>query len=483
MSTPAHPDVEPPQQAGRFSDRPWWRRPQRMGRQLAGALVVTAALAVLTFGGLNYVAARDLLVRGTEGQLAGVGAGRAVAIEAGAARVTADVSSASSDLAVANALVELGDAFDELDEQALDDDQQAELEEFYRTRGVDPLNEAGLGPYTVDDLLPRTEAGRWLQYHYTLRPRGEPPPVDAGDGTTYSQLNAALTPFVEDFSESQTGGDVLLIDEQGTIVYSLDKRNDVGTNLLSGPYSDSALARVVTDSLPRVRVGTAVLTGYTVTPTGRPALFAVSAVTSGSQVVGALAVEIPVEAINAVVSSDGEWDDVGVGTGDVYVVGSDQTLQSEPRAWQDDPEGYLDALRSGTEDEQQEARLIELFGSPVGIQVIDTEPIRVVSGGEAFRGGARNDAGESTYAAAESLAQRFLDAHIAQPQAHTTLGAVYLRSGKPDAAVPALVLADQLNAPDDPTAATASAYAWYLLAIAHGQLGQQPGAQLQSPSS
>ncbi|MHB9080189.1 MAG: protein kinase domain-containing protein [Pirellulaceae bacterium] len=83
----------------------------------------------------------------------------------------------------------------------------------------------------------------------------------------------------------------------------------------------------------------------------------------------------------------------------------------------------------------------------------------------------------SDYAATESLAQRFVDAHIAQPLAHTTLGAVYLRSGKPDAAVPALVLADELNGPDDPTSATASAYAWYLLAIAHGQLGQLDDAR------
>ncbi len=403
MSTPTAPRDQPAEQAARFDDRPWWRRPQRMGRQLAGALVVTAALAVLTFGGLNYVAARDLLVRGTEGQLAGVGAGRAAAIEAGAARLTADVSAASADLALANALVELTDAFSELDEQSLTDDQQSELEEFYQTRGVDRLNEAGLGPYTVDDLLPRTEAGRWLQYHYTLRPPGEPPPVDAGDGTTYSQLNAAVTPFVEDFSESQAGGDVLLIDDRGTIVYSLEKRNDVGTSLVSGPYEDSALARAVTGSLPRARVGTAVLTSYTVAPTGRAALFAVSAVTSGSQVVGALAVELPVEAINAIVSAGGEWDDAGVGSGDVYVVGSDQTLQSEPRAWQDDPEGYLERLRSGDEEEQREARLIELFESPVGIQVVDTEPTRVASAGDQFRGGTRNDAGESTYAAAESF--------------------------------------------------------------------------------
>ena len=83
----------------------------------------------------------------------------------------------------------------------------------------------------------------------------------------------------------------------------------------------------------------------------------------------------------------------------------------------------------------------------------------------------------SDYAAAGSLAQRFVDARHRPAAGAHHVGAVYLRSGKPDAAVPALVLADELNGPDDPTSATASAYAWYLLAIAHGQLGQLDDAQ------
>jgi HAMP domain-containing protein len=469
MSTMADSHDEPRAPDQRFSDRPWWRRPQRMGRQLAGALVVTAALAVLTFGGLNYVAARDLLVRGTEGQLSGVGAGRAVAIEAGAARLTAEVSSASSDLALANAVGDLTAAFDELDAQSLEDDQLAELEDFYSSRVVDPANEAGLGPFTPDDLLPQTEAGRWLQYHYTLRPEGDPPPADAGDGTTYSQVNAAVTPFVEEFSESLGGGDVLLLDESGTIVYSLQKRNDVGTNLVSGPYDESALARAVTDSLPRARVGTAVLTSYAVTPTGGAALYAVSAVTSGSQVVGALAVEIPVEGINTVVSSDGEWDDIGVRQGDVYIVGADQTLQSEPRAWQEDPEGYLERLRTGTEEEQQEARLIEFFGSPVGIQVVDTAPTRAALSGEAFRGGARNDAGEATYAASESFnvgGQQWVvvsevpSAAVLTPlRAYLGRIAVVLGIVLPVVAALGLWLAGRLTRPIRPIAAAADAIA------------------------
>lgn len=395
--------IAPDPEEDRWASLPWWRRPRRIDRQFAAALVVTAVLAVVTFGGLNYVAARDLLVRGTEAQLAGVGAARAEAVEAGAERLTAEVSAASADLAIAQALADLTEAFGDLDDEALDDGQVDELEQWYETRLIDPLTEAGLGPYSARDLLPRRPAAQWVQYHYTVRPEGEPPPLDAGDGTTYSEVNARVTPFFESFAGQQASDDVLLLDNQGTIVYTLNKLNDLGTNLVEGPYADSDLARVVTEALPRTRVGKAVLTSYSVAPTGRAALFAVSAVRSGSQVLGALAVEIPVVSINAVTSSNGSWDDIGLRGGDVYLVGSDRTLQSEPRAWIEDPEAYLDRLRSGDEEQQAEAVLIELFGSPVGIQVIDTDPVRTALDGGEYRDSARNDFGEATYAASESL--------------------------------------------------------------------------------
>ena len=403
MTTSDAPQPAQAMEERRWATLPWWKRPRRIGRQVAGALVATALLGVMTFGALNYVAARDLLVDGATAQLTDVGASRAQAIEAGAARLAADVSAVASDLAVADALRGFTDAFAALGDERLDDDERAALEAWYQTRAVDPLNEAGLGPYDVADLLPRTPAGQWLQYHYTVRGPDEPPPADAGDGTDYSDLNASATPYFESLSGSQYGGDVLLVDAEGFVVYSLKKRNDVGTNLDSGPYAQSALAQVVTESLPRTRVGTTVLTSFGVSATGRAALYAVSAVSDGSEVLGALAIEIPVAALNALVSSDGSWDEVGLGDGDVYIVGADGRLQSEPRAFTEDPERYVADLADGDEDEQREARLVQLFGSPVGVQVIDTVPVQTALSGDSFSGTARSVAGGPVYAAAQPL--------------------------------------------------------------------------------
>ncbi len=469
MTTSSDPDrsVAMASQDDRWSTLPWWRRPRRISRQVAGALVATALLGVVTFGGLNYVAARDLLVDGAIAQLTAVGWSRAEAIDAGAARLTADVSAVAADPAVATALTRLTEAFDGLGDRELDDDQRAELEAWYQEQAVDPLNDAGLGPYSVTDLFPSTAAAQWLQYHYTLRAVDDPPPVDAGDGSEYSRRNAVVTPYIEALSESQSGDDVLLIDSTGTVVYSLDKRNDIGTDLVSGPYADSDLARVVTETLPRTRVGTTVLTGFGVSGTGRASLYGVSAVTSGSEVIGALAIEIGVDALNGIVSSNGSWDEVGLGDGDVYIVGADGRLQSEPRAFVDDPGRYLDDLAGGDEDDQAEARLAELFGSPVGIQVIDTEPVGVALSGDAFQGSTRNARGDPVYAAAQPLnvmGQQWVvvtevprDTVLAPLTSYVAAIAVVLAIVLPLVAVLGVWLARRITRPIRPTVAAAEA--------------------------
>jgi len=387
----------------RFASLPRWRRPRRLRRQLALALVTTAAVAVATFGAVNFVGARDLLVRGTEDQLVAVGATRADSVAAGEDRLIAEISVAASDRAIAGVLVDFDREFAALEERTLTPDQQAELVAYYTERVVQPLNDAGLGPLTADDLLPSTAAGRWLQYHYVIRPPGEPPPADAGDGSGYSEVNAAITDTVRAFSDARGGGDVLLIDVRGTVVYSLDKSNDVGTSLVTGPYADGALAEAVTVSLPRTRVGGTVLTDFSVSASGQPSLYAVSPLSDGTTVVGGLAVAIPAEALNDIVSSSGEWDAIGLADGDSYIVDSNGLLQSEPRAWIEDPDGYLDRLRAGDEEGQGEAELIDLLGSPVGIQKIDTAPVRAAVDGQEFRGTARDYFGDSTFAASQSF--------------------------------------------------------------------------------
>lgn len=386
------------------SSRLPWRRSRGLRRQLSSALVVTALLSVLTFGGLNFIAAGELLLRGTEEQLNAAGAAGAAAIDAGADRLVGEISVTSATRALGQALEEFTQSFAELEDERFTRQQRAELEDWYQAEVIDPLAEAGLGSVPLAAVFPSTRSAQYLQYHYTMRDPNEPPPVDAGDGSAYSAINARHTVAFEELSRSRGGGDVILIDDSGTIVYTLHKDPDLGANLLSEPWSQTSLGEVVTDSLPRARIGTTLLTDFAVSQSGDPVLYAVSGVRSGPALLGALAIEIPVEALNGITNAAGEALDDDLHDADSYIVASDRVLQSEPKAWREDPEAYLDQLRAGDETDQTEADLIEFFGSPVGIQKVETAPVLAALDGENFTGVTGNYFEEETFAAAEAFA-------------------------------------------------------------------------------
>lgn len=370
-------------------------RPRRLRRQIAGTMVITALVAVGLFGALNYYAADDLLRTGTQDQLASVAEGRALSIESGTNRLLGDVSAMAADLGVSRALEDFIEAFDELDADQLSAGQLAELEDFYETNVVIPVNDTGIASISTSDVLPPTDAGKYVQYHYTLgRENGEGPPADAGDGSTYSEVNAANNEFLQAFANT-TGGDLLLISaDTGDIVYSTNKGIDIGTSVIDGPFSDSALATTISDRLSRVPAGESVMTDFAIyiPGGGNPVLFATAAVRSGTEVIGVLAAQVPVEALNHITTAGGNWEDVGLGTGESYVVSSDLVLQSESRLWVEDPEKYLTKV-----GDAELSSLIDVFGSPVGLQPVETEAVTEALEGRPFRGSTKNYLGQKTF--------------------------------------------------------------------------------------
>jgi class 3 adenylate cyclase len=101
---------------------------------------------------------------------------------------------------------------------------------------------------------------------------------------------------------------------------------------------------------------------------------------SGGQSAGAVAFEIPIEALNQLATAGGRWQEVGLGkTGEVYIVGPDGLMRSESRRWLEDPDGYLSQLRAdpstvGLADRISALRttvLIQPVDSPVVADALD----------------------------------------------------------------------------------------------------------------
>ena len=339
---------------------------------------------------------------------------------------------------------------------------------------LEALGVVGLGDIAVDEAIPPSNAGQYLQYHYRVPvgPLAEAP-VDPGDGSRYTELNVEYEDFLRTLSENIGGSDLMLISlaQEGDIVYTVDKRIDIGASLVEGPYADNDLARAVTTVLPRVPVGDAVITDYQVyiPAGGEPEAFAVSAVRSDTEVIGALAVEIPITSLNAVTTANGNWDAIGLSNGESYLVSSDGLLQSESRLWIEDPDEYIDKLRDGTTENERLADLIELFGSPVGLQPVETTPVEAALEGEVFSGSTSNYLGQSTYASAQALrlpgTQWIVISEVSQDDATRPLYDYLLRIILvmailvPTAAIIGIALARRMTRPIGPTVEAAETIA------------------------
>ena len=383
---------------------PWWQRPRKLRRQLAGTLVLVAFISVAIVGGLNFYGASGLLNDGTEEALGGIGEAQARSIEAGADRLLESVSAVAADLAVVEALAGLTEGYEALGSESLDSSQASELDAFYQQRVIEPLDAAGLGPVEIDRVAPGTDEGQYLQYHYTLTTDdAEDDPRrgvdDAGDGSVYSEKHREAHSYLAGLEAALGGSDLLLVSTDGKIVYSVEKQIDFGTDLTNGPYKDTALADALLQQLVRVRAGGSVVADYELylPAGGRPTLFAAASVRRGTEIIGALVIQVPIEGLNTITAADGRWEEVGLRGGESYVVGSDRILRSESRRWIEDPDGYLEEV------DDELADLIRVFGSPVGLQPVETEPVSEALGGDTFEGTSRNYLGEKTFSYATTI--------------------------------------------------------------------------------
>lgn len=380
----------------RTASLPFWRRPRRLRRQITATLVLTALVALALFGALNYFAANTLLLDGTTGQLTSEADSRAHSTEQGVNRTLTRVSGVAADRGIVAAIDDFTRGFDELTGTELDPAQSAELDRFYESEVVAPIDALGVVDVTLDDVLPRTTTGRWIQYHYTL----ESPSAAGSSATAYDEAMASNDAFLTALSQRLGGGDLLLVDTKGHIVYSAKKSIDLGTSLVDGPYAGSALATLVNDQLDRVRAGQTALSDFRiyVPANAEPVLFAAASIRDGNQIVGTLVIEIPLTAIDNITSAGGGVAGTGLDDVDSYIVSSDLLLQSTPQSWTRDPSAYLDGIADA-----EVRRIVEVLDSPVAVQPIDTEAVRSAFEGEPFVGKTRNAVGRRTYSSSTPI--------------------------------------------------------------------------------
>jgi methyl-accepting chemotaxis protein len=236
---------------------------QPIARKLPAAVAGVAAMAALASGAASYLGAADATRTEVKQQLGGIGAYKASA-------VTAFLDDLAKDLGELAALPQMRAAVRDFDTayQALPGNQTTLLQQAYIDANPNPLGQK--------DRL-----------------------VQATDGSSYSTVHAQLHPWLNLIQRLNGYYDVFLFNTNGDVVYTVFKERDFATNVRNGQWRDSGLGDVFKRAMAADGAQFVDFTPYAPSNGVAAAFMAQQIKDSAGRVVGVVAVQLPIDQINA----------------------------------------------------------------------------------------------------------------------------------------------------------------------------------------
>lgn len=316
-------------------------------------MLVTALITAIVIGIIGVVNGRQSLLEATQAHMTSIREMRAHEIEQSLTSLQQYVVAMSERESVIRSTQQFDEAWHELDEQPLDPGREQALDVFYDDVFIPALEGRSGAEFDKVTLLPRTNAGKYLQSVYTASTPESADRLailDPGDGSTYSQLNVQYQHIYKGAIEDLGYQDLLVANAHGEIVYSAYKGEDLGLSLDEGAYANSLL----TDAYQRVMTSGSASAIITTDferwqpSENRPNMWVVSSIADDDGIYGALIVQVPMATINALATGEGSWEAQGFGsTGEVYLVGADDLMRSNSRLLLENPEEFARRSRAG----------------------------------------------------------------------------------------------------------------------------------------
>jgi len=353
------------------------------------AMVLLASLLSLLLTGLvSYSIGSKVLTTAVTNQLVALRNSRAEALKDYFGFLRNHVLTMSEGFLVIDGLRDFRAAYPKLQNTTLSAEQQKKLVAYYTDVFIPKLKKNVDGEPALATYLPNTPADRYLTYHYTANnPRA--PKLDeledAGDGSEYSAVHQKYSKRFHRLTEVFGYRDIFLVDiDSGNVLFSVAKEADMGSNLRTGIYADTALGRTfeeIRKSHDPYFVYISDMEHYKAS-FGEPAFFIGSTVFDGDKFIGALIYQLNPEAIDRVMTDNKQWEKQGLGkTGESFLVGQDFKFRSSPRAFLQNPDQYFKILRAqGVSEEKID--WIKRANSPVLIQEVKTEGARRALAGQ-----------------------------------------------------------------------------------------------------
>lgn len=348
--------------------------------KLQALLLLVSLGSVVIVSGIGWYQTQATLRSKISEQLEGISNTKAEQFESYFENLNNQVGMLAADSNVVKAMVEFNGGYRILERNLIPPEWDTALDAYY-TQQFFPRLQNNLFPETVNPsvYIPTGQAARYLQYHYIAsnpNPVGEKYKLlDASDGSDYTKAHAKYQKFLAGIIQKFGYYDLFLINHKtGDIVYSYFKETDFATTQLQGFYSQSALTELVQKIQANPTQGSIQVADFKpYRPSyNAPAAFIATPIYSGSNIIGILAVQIPIEKMDKAISRNNNWQGSGLQkTGEAYLIGPDLLMRSTSRFWVEDPKKYQNIVyHTGTDKRTLE--LMEKFKTTIGLQKIDS---------------------------------------------------------------------------------------------------------------
>lgn len=277
-----------------------------------------------------------------------------------------------------DALAAFTAGFDQLQNQTIDPAQAQSINDYYDDVFIKEVEQYSGVTLNPEQLIPTGSAQRYLQAHYTARRKSDDVALtinDAGDGSAWSAANARYQDFFREIVTRFEFQDALLLDTAGNVVYSAYKDVDLGTNILTGPYSGSKLREAYQKAMSSNALDYVGITDFEIyqPAENEPTAWMVTPVVTNGRAAGVLALQFPASKINRLMTFDKKWADSGLGTtGETFLAGPDNLMRSDSRLFLEDPQAYKrDVVAAGTPPDEAD-QAIRLGGTTL-VQPVTSE--------------------------------------------------------------------------------------------------------------
>lgn len=324
--------------------------------KLIVSFVVLTLLAIGIVSWIGYASARTSLRASSESQLMGLQRSKAALVQNIMKSARNEALTLSASRGFTDATRELLAAYRQLDREQVTPEMQAEVRRFYAEEFEPALKEHSTISPPEDSLLPTTNAGWYLHYHYLAKGPKPYSPENTNRPTTdkspYGQALAKRLPEIEGAIHRLGQENLLLIDPDTLdVFFSVKQSSILGTNLVNGPYAASqlsALARSLRNSQNVDDYRVADFEAY-YPAFGLPRAFGGTPIFDGPRMSAIMMLRLPVEPISAALSGNRHWVAEGLGkSGEVYLLGPDQTMRNDSRFLIEDRNAFIATLRKST---------------------------------------------------------------------------------------------------------------------------------------